>query len=243
MRLSSLPLVVFITISLPVSGDGAVLYVSQMNPHSNYGYGLQNWNDMTNRLNSVFGAENISVHSGPIGDLGSFDALWITLRAIGDPGLSPAEQANVVAFLASGKRAVLVGENSAFLPWNTSILNSVGGTYGGFLAGSIPLTPVVSHPVTAGIQTAFAGDDGFAIGGRALFNQNVVTLWGNGENAITVLSVGMLDNASDGATPGNTLLKQNLAVWLGSPSNPVPEPTSFLLISIGLGLTALRLRK
>lgn len=145
---------------------------------ASYGYGLAGFDGVTDALNAAFGASNITVDIGRIPDLARFTALWIQAPKPGDSGHTPVEQANVAAFLATGRRVVMVGENFSWLDWDNSILATVGGSYGDFLQGSVSLTPVVAHPVTFGILTVSASDDGIANGGTALFSENVVTLWG-----------------------------------------------------------------
>lgn len=46
-----------------------------------------------------------------------------------------------------------------------------------------------------------ADDDGLANGGTSLFAENVVTLWGSQQNAISVLSLGMLAAPETTAVP------------------------------------------
>lgn len=219
------------------TAEAGTLYVSQRDVLPGTGYG--NWSGLTSALNSAFGPGAITVGTGLIGDLSGYSALWIQAPKAGDAGLTPAEQATVMAFLATGRRVVMVGENFSWLDWDNSILATVGGSYGGFLQGSFLLTPVVTHPVTFGILTVSASDDGLANGGTALFSENVVTLWGSQQNAISVLSIGMLDDTSQGGgTAGNKQLKTNLAVWLASTdTTAVPEPGTVVMAGLGLLIT------
>lgn len=224
---------------------GATLLINQVTPHvGTYGYGLANWDDMTNALNAAFGVGNVTVSASPIGDISGYDRLWITARQIGDPGLSAVEQANLLAFIASGKRVVIFGENNAWTAWNNSFLTILGGSFSGVDTGGETITTAVVHPVTDGIPSIRAGDDGIAAGGTSLFSKNVVTLWGTNQNVITVLSLGMIDDSSDGFFPNNQAFKENLAQWLAADAvEPVPEPSSCWLVAIGLAGALARYRQ
>jgi hypothetical protein len=197
---------------------------------------------MTDALNGAFGVGNVTISSSPIGDISAYDRLWITARQIGDPGLSTTEQANLLALIASGKRVVIVGENNAWTAWNKSFLTILGGSFSGDTGGET-ITTALAHPVTAGLPSILAGDDGIAAGGTSLFSKNVVTLWGANQNVITMLSVGMIDDSSDGFFPNNQGFKINLAEWLAAGAAPVPEPASLGVAALGLSAALIRVRR
>ena len=219
---------------IPLSTSATSLLVEQASPYIDYGYGLGSWNGMTAALNSAFGAGNITVNTTPLNNLAyllSFDRLWITAPQPGDPGLTATEIANVQAFIATGRRVVLIGENNSWASWNNSILQTVGGTYTG-IDTSDTLTPSIVHPLTAGISSLSTVADGLAIGGTSLFSENVATLWGPSQNVVSLLSVNVIDDFTGSAT-GNQQFKINLANWLVV----VPEPSAMSLM--GLGVMAL----
>ena len=226
-----------------VPAPAATLLIEQTGPLLGYGYGLSDWTAMTTALNNAFGAGNITVNSSPLNNLPylmTFDRLWITPP---NPGgsLTATEISNVQAFIASGRRVALIGENNNWASWNTSILQTVGGFYSG-IETSDTLTPAIVHPLTAGITSVTTIADGLAgvsVGGTSLFNENVATLWGSSQNTLSLLSVNVIDD-SYGTSPGNQQFKVNIAQWLAA---PVPEPSSLALVALGGGfLVALRKR-
>ncbi len=228
------------------AGFGAVtLLVDQVSPYGGYGYATGGWNGMSADLDSAFGAGNITVSNSPLDNLAyllSFDRLWLTARQPGDPGLSAQEIANVEAFIATGRRLVLVGENTGWAAWNDSILQTVGGTFSGTEVEDAILNPVIANSLTAGVADVVARADGLTLGGTPVFDQNIVTLWGDSQNVLTMLSVNMIDD-SYGAAAGNVQFKSNLADWLaGSGGAGVPDAAStFVLIGIALaGLAGVR---
>jgi hypothetical protein len=149
----------------------------------------------------------------------TFDSLWVTARQPGG-SLLVAEQSNLAAYAATGRRIAVVGENSAWTSWDNSILAPFGGSYSGSDTSGV-LTPVLAHALTAGVSGLNTAGDGIAIGGTPLFSQNVVTLWG--ANAVSILSVNVLDDSTGGS---NGQFKTNLANWLAAgAAAPVPEPS------------------
>ncbi len=220
---------------------GAVtLLVNQPAPYGGYGYGLSWWDGMTADLDDAFGAGNITVSTSPLDNLSylmSFDRLWLSERMDDGSKLSALEIAYIEAFIATGRRVVLVGENSSWTDWNISILQTVGGSYAGNDVGDAILNPVIAHPLTAGVTDVVARADGLTEGGTPVFDQNIVTLWGGSQNVVTMLSVNIIDDTY-GAAAGNVQFKKNLAGWLAGGAAKAPDGASTVLL-IGLGVVGL----
>jgi hypothetical protein len=198
--------------SAPVVGSpaGLTLLISQKDPYAGYGYGLGSWVNMTAALDRAFGAGNITVDPSDLDDLTylmSFDRLLVVPRQPFGEALSATEISNIQAFIAAGRRVVLLGENSAWFDWNISILATVGGTYSGGET-SDNLTRVIRNRLTFRLPNLQTSADGVAVGGISVFDQNVATFWA-GTRVLTLLSVNVLDDPS-----GNTQLETNIAVGL-----------------------------
>lgn len=143
------------------------------------------------------------------------------------------EIANVRAYIATGRRVVMIGGTfGSWGLWNSSLLATVGGTYFGSDTGN-RLIPVIDHPLTAGVTFLDNYRGGIAIGGTSLFSENVITLWsgaGN-SNVVTVLS-----NSIFG---GGGQFDTNLANWLAV-STAIPEPSTFVLLGMAVILLLAR---
>jgi len=144
----------------------------------------------------------------------SFDALWIDQRDCDDcpgPGiLTPNEEANVAAFIATGRRVVMIGENQWWTAWNNQILGLVGGSFIGEGPTGYIYT-VVPHDLTAGVSRLAVNAPGVGDGGVSLFDHNVIALWGL--SVLTMLDcniVGEYANDFD-----NNEFIPNLADWIG----------------------------
>ena len=245
MRQSSLLIVVVLLLAIPLSAGPVALLVNQVNPYTNtYGYGLADWPDMTTALQNTFGAGNITVSNALLDNLAvlmGYNRLWVTARSINysDPtnNLSATEISNIEAFIATGRRVVLIGENDAWADWDNSLLGMLGGTFVGNTGFSESITPVLADPLTAGVAYLSHDADGIASGGTPLFSENVVTLWGSSQNVVTYLSMSQM-----GGT--NTTFEQNLATWLAGSGGPeVPEPTYDVIVGAALAALGLVRRR
>ena len=206
------------------------------------------WGDFTALLDAAAGTGRAT--TATLADraaLLQFDALWIDQRYMAAP--SSEEIENVQAFIATGRRTVLVGENASWGPWNAAILDAVGGKEGA-LAGPLPNQggvpgPGCQHGATRSVFTHFLTRDvsrvntacgGYAVGGTALFDYNVASLWGPSQNVLTILDANVLDDPFGSAFDGRQF-RMNVASWVTSPAEP-PAAVTMSAQSARVGLRA-----
>ena len=223
---------IFLLCLIAPSADAASLLVIQTAATSGgfgYGYGNSDWTQMTAFLQAAFGVSNITVGSDTTGIMG-YDRVWLDQRWSGG-SLTPQEISDLTAFVATGRRAVFIGENNDWTLWNSQILGIVGGSYAGGEVDGVVNT-ILPSPLTNGVNSILTIVDGIAVGGTPLFDQNVATLWGSSENVLSILSVNIMDDDFI-SNNDNLTFSNNTAQWL---AGTVPEPSCVVLVAMGLGL-------
>ena len=215
---------------------GESLLVSDSGGSLGVGYGYYKWGNMTAALNAVFETVDVAPDFENLGQMLSYDRLWLDQRGTDESGasLSANEINNITAFVATGRRLVLLGENNLWTSWNNQILGIGGGTYWSHYDGTA--TVIAAHDLTAGVSSVDLRFDGRANGGTALFDQNWATLWGGDENLLTLLSYNVMWD-EDWGVLDNGQFALNVADWLVA-----PEPATLSLLVLG-GLLVTRRRR
>ncbi len=205
-----------------IEGVAGSLLVSQ---HSGYytGYGDPSWVTMSGLLDNATGG-NVTLLPDFMDNsqVQASDALWLDQRLGGS--LAPQEINNIQSFIATGKRVVLVGENSNWQAWDQQILGIVGGSYASD-TGWVLANTVFSHPLTAGVSTVYliaAGVAAPSAVGTPLFDINTMTLWGPEMNVLSMLESNTVDDNYIGYND-NLTFARNLADWVAAPRVSVPE--------------------
>jgi len=203
-------------------------------------YGTPGWSRVTGALNAGFGgAANVEVLDDLTdADVSGVDALWIDLRRQSNV-LSSAERSIFESFVASGRRVVVIGENIGWQTWDNSFLQSLGGAFAGQQFGV--LSVALAHPLTSGLLDGFrTSSAGSTTGGTSLFSANVATLWGAGQNVLTLLDASAIDDGDwfdpiRGGDSDQARFVRNTSAWLASPAaTVVPEPATVVLLGGGL---------
>lgn len=251
MRMCIAPLLAaLVLLAASPSVQGAILIrQAEYNPAA-YGYGGSSWGDITNYLNSATGGAVTEVANFENAvQVDAADALWIDLGGDDNSfqGMSATEIANITDFISSGRRVVMIGENTAWSQWVSQILGLVGGTLSN--ASSFGYTATaVAHPLTggvSGISVQNGGQATVALGGTSLFTQNVATLWGDDQNVLTILDVNVFSNDYINEAD-NRQFTQNTVAWLAAEQDVVPEPSScavFLGVALCCGAAGWRKKR
>lgn len=186
---------------------------------SDFGYGGSQWDNMTAALNA---ATSNSFDTAPnfenLSQVLTYDALWLDVRGTVDT-LTVSEYNNIQSFIATGKRVVMIGENSSWTAWNQQIVGMNGGSYGGLEANGAA-NSVISNELTNGAPTLDLPTAGVvSSGGTALYDPNFATLWG--DNVLTVLDINIFADGFWG-NANNGIFATNVANWIADSSGPTP---------------------
>ncbi len=205
-------------------------------------YGGSVFGAMTGMLKTAF-ANQVT----PLSDLSntaqvlSFSRLWLDQRLNGS--LSTAERNNVAAFIATGRRVVMIGENQYWDPaWNPQLVSLVGGSLGAATCFYDTTTPTYTGQLTSGVNSLYLPCARQVVGGTSLFKFQFATLWGANQNVLTIFDANLMDDNYI-ADADNRRFSQNVATWLAGSSTVVPEPSTFVLLGSALMLGGVALRR
>lgn len=220
----------------------AAILVSDSGGTGAYGYGYSQWSNFTTELDAKASSVSVVSNLSDGAAMLTFDALMVDQRWTNGV-LTPTELSNIAAFIATGKRVFMVGENNSWTNWNNQILGLVGGSYLSQLNSGAPNLAISNNELVDGV-TSISNNltIGRAVGGESLFEQNVGTLWG--DNVLTFLDVNIFQDTNLNSLD-NALFMSNVITWLTADVNgpePASSPTSLALFAFG-AITLLIRRK
>ncbi len=184
------------------------------------GYDQDAWTGMTALLNTANGAALATTSDlTNLTQMLSYNGLWVDVRQPQTGTLTSAEIVNLQAYIATGRRVVLIGgpgptsDDSGYSSWDNSILSAVGAPTGVTFLDNAATPAYATSPLTDGVSTISVTSAAAVSSGTTLFNQKVATIWGPARNALvfldsTTISDFFIGNDSD------TTFAQNLATWI-----------------------------
>jgi hypothetical protein len=208
---------------LLVNTNAAGMYV-----YGGLHYGGDQWSRMTAAIDDTFtgGVTTIATMTN-LSQMLEYDALWVDQRW--QATATKLEIDNMLAFAATGRRVVVMGENATWGGWNSQVLKALGGMEGpagGFDGGAGCMYGRVmglgTHALTSGVNGINLACGGYAIGGTQLFAYNVATLWGAQQNVLTILDGNVMDDMF--AAYEAPLFRTRVVSWLSEsvrPTTPV----------------------
>lgn len=197
-----------------------------------YQYGGANIRSFSNYLD-----EFASVEFGDFDDLATmltYDSIWIPF-ADQEQTLTPLESANLSAFIATGRRVFMHGENFHWKTWNDSMLALVGAVSSPTRVSNGVAVSLADHELTTGAKFIYIIGGGRIDAAQAvsLYSQEAIHLWG--DNVVSVLEASMFSNSYSDRWQNDRFIR-NLAGWLGADFAPVPVPGTFGLVLLAIFL-------
>lgn len=206
--------------------------------------------DITDNLQATcfLPTDTVTVSDTPPASLTGYDQIWDIRYSDASP-LSVADQAAYTAFLQSGKKMFVMGEQDSFMTRNTSILDWIDDLGGGTLTfdASAASTQTVNPPynTTPNVLTSVTYDKpgGVTTPGTGQWITN------NGASGSAVMwTTGTLGNATAGAlaavfdvnfmqaaAPGNPLFLKNLCAAVAAGGYSIPTTASPAAVPVGGG--------
>jgi hypothetical protein len=186
-----------------------------------------------NDLGSVFSQIDYGLLLDDQADVLAHDRLLLNARH--SSVLSPLERANLLAFVNTGRRVFIFGDNDRYwADWDAQILGLFGGTLGGNGCYIGPAVPLTTGPLVQGV-TSVQPDCAYEfVGGAHLFDHPFAALFGPQQNVLVMTDWNVIDD--DHRLADNETFRRNIVQWLAGSGAPavVPEPASVALLAAGL---------
>lgn len=190
-------------------------------------------------------------------NLAGYQQVW-DLRFSNNQAITAAQQSQYLSYLQGGGGMFVMGENAGFPTRNNSILSLIGAAGGGSLSFQTPGDAQIVYapftgpnPVTNISYSVAGGVNGFGTG--QWITSNAAGTAGSG----VAFAVGTLANARAGAlttifdvnfleTDANAqsqALTRNLIKFVGGQVSPVPEPATWAMMILGVGMVGASMRR
>lgn len=202
-------------------------------------FGGSAWTGFTAMFDATHTRTAIADFSNPAA-LAGFDAVWVD-QELGN-ALTGDEIMNLGSYIGSGHKAVLIGENNSWVAWNASLMSVVGGSHSDACDWSVG-GPLVGGVLTSGVssvQNICGSLVGAAGGAEILFSNNMAALYSIGSGQALVILDSNWNDDSYLLNEDNQQFAGNVVAWLAT---PVPEPSTWLLMVLGLGAVGRLARK
>jgi hypothetical protein len=237
---------VAVAASVPLSAVAGSILTSDAG-YFGYRVGGSNWTEFTAKLETASGGNvSFAPNFDNLAQMLNYDALLLPARNPVDI-LGAPEIANIKAYIATGRRVLLFGENDNWNGWDQQVVSIAGGSYisepyNTYWAYS---SSIVSNDITKDANSIMGFWVGVADGGEQLYSgKNFVTLWGTSKNVLTILDENVVEDAYQAGFGDDAKFTTNVANWLAGESTQVPEPATLALVGAALvGVAATRRRR
>lgn len=188
-----------------------------------FGYGDVRYDNFSAELDARFASVTIITDLTDLNEMLQYDAIMVQIREW-TAVLSSQESTNLSAYVATGRRVLMMGENNLWTGWNNSLLAVVGGSYSGREGDGVMTVLNPYSPLTDNVTSVDLPDGGLALGGLSLFNTNFATVWsGDGtENVVSMLDVNVFEDDRWNTLDGGQFAT-NVTQWLST--GPGAGPT------------------
>ncbi len=211
---------------------------------------FNNFNPGNTDFNSVFDAAHTITTVADFDDPADFagmDAVWVNAHINGNFNggvFTAAEAANVRSFIESGKKAVIITDNSNWSSFNAQIETIIGATITNTCDNSTGVASA-TNPLGAGVGGVNHGCGSIldpAANAEVIVSNGIASLYSVGSGEVLVITSVDLFRLSNPTEPE---FLRNISAWLDEPLNvaEVPVPGGLPMLVGGVALLGLARRK
>lgn len=226
----------------PVSAASILTDIAQTGTDQTYNY----FNPRNTAFNAIMDADHTVTQVGDYTSASSFsgmDAVWVNAHHNSSGVFQATEATNIRNFVESGKKAVIITDNTGWSNYNAHIESIIGATITDTCDTSTG-TASATNPLGAGVGSVYHACGSVldpAANAEVIVSSGIASLYTVGAGEVLVItSVDLFRNASM-AEPE---FAQNISNWMGTPLSPapVPLPAGVPLLLTGIGAFAMARR-